>query len=77
MARLVEAYAARSVHRPGDPLSCRLGDERIAGRFAGFDPRGRLRLATAGSERILATADLVIESTAEGASGNGTEAADG
>ena len=55
---LVEAYRRRSVHHPGDPLRCRVGDEEVAGRFAGFDDRGRLRLATAGGERVLGAAEV-------------------
>lgn len=58
-ARLVEAYAARSAHRRGEPLVVRLGPERVAGRFAGFDPRGRLRLETAGGPRVFGSADML------------------
>ena len=56
---LVEVYRRRAVHRPGDLLQCRLGDEDVAGSFAGFDERGRLRLATDAGERVLGAAELM------------------
>ncbi len=58
---LVDAYRRRSVHRPGDHVRCRLGDEDVVGRFAGFDEHGRLRLATAAGERVLAAAEVIEE----------------
>lgn len=67
LAVVVAAYAARSAHRPGEAMSCRLGDERLEGRFLGFDGRGRLRLATAGGERVLASAELLAEEGAAAA----------
>lgn len=68
---LVEAYRRRSVHRPGDRLRCRLDEGDVTGSFAGFDERGRLRLATDGGERVLSAADLIPD-PGEGAAGAGT-----
>ena len=62
MATLVEAYRERSVHRLGDRLRCRLGDEVLTGSFTGFDDLGRLRLETRGGERVLGSAELLTES---------------
>lgn len=53
------AYAERSIHRPGDELRCRIGEEELGGRFGGFDRHGRLRLETADGERLLSTADAL------------------
>ncbi len=55
----VEGYRRLSVHRPGDLLRCRVGERRVEGRFAGFDPRGFLRLEGWQGEVLLASADLV------------------
>ena len=60
-AQVVAAYRRRSGHRPGEPLRCRLGDEEIHGRFAGFDERGLLRLETATGERRFGSAELLAE----------------
>lgn len=43
-AAAVADYGARSVHRPGDAMRCRSGEETLEGRFRGFDERGFLRL---------------------------------
>ena len=62
LAAVVEAYRSRSAHRPGEAMVCRLGDERLSGRFGGFDERGRLRLDTAAGPRLLACGELLQES---------------
>lgn len=62
-ADLVEAYRQRSVHRPGETMNCRVGDERLTGSFAGFDDVGRLRLDTPDGERLLGSAELLAEET--------------
>ncbi len=69
MAEVVAAYRERSAHRPGEAMSCRLGAERLDGRFAGFDDHGRLRLVTAAGERVLGSAELLSEDAAVGAAG--------
>ncbi len=53
------AWSARSVHRCGDELCVRAGDEVVRGRFAGFGDAGQLRLAVEGIEREFLAADLV------------------
>lgn len=54
-----ESYAAASVHRAGEALSCRTGNGTVEGRFRGFDERGFLRLETPAGERLLAAGELV------------------
>lgn len=64
LGTIIEAYRGRSVHRPGDRLSVRLGGERVTGRFAGFDEHGRLCLETSDGLRALSSADLLTEEAA-------------
>jgi BirA family biotin operon repressor/biotin-[acetyl-CoA-carboxylase] ligase len=61
LVEVIEAYRERSVHRPGDRLQCRLGDELVSGRFIDFDAMGRLRLETREGERSLGSAELLAE----------------
>lgn len=56
----VAGYREHTVHRPGDAVSCRVGDGVVEGRFVGFDERGRLLLERDGEELRL-TAGEVIE----------------
>jgi BirA family biotin operon repressor/biotin-[acetyl-CoA-carboxylase] ligase len=60
LAYAVEGYRELSVHRPGDVLSCRMGEQIVEGTFLGFDERGRLRL-NCGEEEILVASGEVIE----------------
>lgn len=59
-AYAVAAYRERTVHRPGDLLTCQVGEERVTGRFVGIDPEGRL-LLSAGGEEIRLSAGEIIE----------------
>jgi BirA family transcriptional regulator, biotin operon repressor / biotin---[acetyl-CoA-carboxylase] ligase len=52
------AYAEHSLHRPGDRLRCRSGEETVEGTFLGFDRRGFLRLEVAGRELHLAAGEV-------------------
>lgn len=55
----LDAYRACSVHREGDEVSCRIGGETVAGRFAGFDEGGRFRLETAAGLRTIASGEVI------------------
>lgn len=55
---LLRRYRELSAHQAGDPLSVQVGDERVEGRFAGFDGVGRLRLEVAGEERLVASGEV-------------------
>ena len=57
-AEVVADYRARSLHRPGEEMACRVGREVVRGCFLGFDPHGFLRLQVEGVERILAAGEL-------------------
>jgi BirA family biotin operon repressor/biotin-[acetyl-CoA-carboxylase] ligase len=60
----VAAYRERSVHRQGERLVCRAGEERVAGIFRGFDERGLLLLdvaGPAGERRLHLAAGEVVE----------------
>jgi BirA family biotin operon repressor/biotin-[acetyl-CoA-carboxylase] ligase len=76
LSAVVSDYRDRSLHRPGEPLRCRLGGEIVAGRFLGFDERGRLTLDTPEGERSLSSAELLLEGSAGDRMGRET-AADG
>lgn len=55
----LDAYRACTVHREGDEVSCRVGGETLAGRFAGFDDGGRFRLRTASGLRTIASGEVI------------------
>lgn len=57
----VGAYRQLSVHRPGDPIRCRIGGEVVEGAFAGFDDRGHLVLARDGEAVRVAAGEIVEE----------------
>ena len=63
LSQVVESYRELSVHRPGDVISCRIGEQVVEGTFLGFDERGRLRLERGGEggEEILVASGEVIE----------------
>lgn len=60
LASTVASYRELSVHRPGDAISCRIGEQVVEGTFLGFDERGRLRLDHR-DEEILVSSGEVIE----------------
>ncbi len=55
----LDAYRGCTVHREGDEVSCRVGGETLAGRFAGFDSGGRFRLRTASGLRMIASGEVI------------------
>ena len=63
LAYVVEGYRELSVHRPGDSISCRVGEQVVEGTFLGFDESGRLRLERHGEEgeEVLVASGEVIE----------------
>jgi biotin-(acetyl-CoA carboxylase) ligase len=56
----VERYRRSAIHRPGDPIACRVGEEVVEGTFLGFDDRGQLRLRRRGGEEMRVAAGEVI-----------------
>lgn len=63
LAHAVPAYRELSVHREGERLRCRTGDETVEGEFAGFDERGHLRLVCGGETILLAAGEIVEDRT--------------
>jgi BirA family biotin operon repressor/biotin-[acetyl-CoA-carboxylase] ligase len=63
-AYAVESYRERSVHREGDRLACRVGEETVEGAFRGFDEQGML-LLDSGGRRVRVSAGDVIEGKRE------------
>jgi biotin-(acetyl-CoA carboxylase) ligase len=62
LAYAVAAYRRLSIHRPGERMVCRIGDQEVAGTFGGFDESGRLRLvrpAAAGGELIVSAGEVI------------------
>lgn len=59
LAYAVESYRGLSVHQPGDPISCRIGEQVVEGTFLGFDERGRLRLDRGGEEILVASGEVI------------------
>lgn len=55
----VAEYTARSAHRAGDVLVCRLGEAILHGEFLGFDANGFLRLRGPAGERVLSAAEVI------------------
>jgi BirA family biotin operon repressor/biotin-[acetyl-CoA-carboxylase] ligase len=55
----VAAYRELIVHRPGDAISCRVGEGMVEGRFVGLDERGRLLLERDGEELRLAAGEVI------------------
>ena len=58
-ASAVESYRELSVHRSGDAISCRVGEQVVEGTFLGFDDRGRLRLDRHGEEILVASGEVI------------------
>lgn len=58
-AYAVERYRELAVHRPGDPLTCRVGEETLEGTFQGFDPQGFLILSDGSGERRIAAGEVI------------------
>lgn len=63
--QVAERFARWSVHRPGEPLRCRVAGDIWNGTFGGFDKRGFLRLVTSDGVRSISAGE-VIEVVGEG-----------
>lgn len=59
MADAVERYRELSVHSPGEPMRCRIGDELVDGTFRGFDDNGFLRLEIGDGERTVSAGEVI------------------
>jgi BirA family biotin operon repressor/biotin-[acetyl-CoA-carboxylase] ligase len=59
VAYAVESYRSWSIHRAGERLVCRTGDEVVDGTFLGFDERGFLLLESDGRELRLSAGEVI------------------
>ncbi len=57
-SEIVGRYRRLSLHRPGDMIRCRRGDDVVEGVFDGFDRHGFLRLLVGGEERLLTAGEV-------------------
>ncbi len=57
-AEVVDRYRRLSLHRPGDPLCCRVLGDELEGTFQGFDRNGFLRLRVGDEERLLTAGEI-------------------
>lgn len=55
----VSSYRDLLVHRPGEPISCRLGDRTVSGELAGITDEGRLILAHGGEKTVVSAGEVV------------------
>ena len=54
----VRRFAELTVHRVGEPLSCRDGERTVEGLFDGLEASGALRLRVAGELRVLHAGEI-------------------
>ncbi|HSS48642.1 MAG TPA: biotin--[acetyl-CoA-carboxylase] ligase [Thermoanaerobaculia bacterium] len=57
----VESYRALSIHRPGEPIVCRVGESVTTGTFMGFDALCRLLLESEGRVVPIASGEVIEE----------------
>lgn len=60
-AYAVESYRALSIHRPGEPIACRVGESVTLGTFVGFGDSGRLLLESEGRVVPIASGEVIEE----------------
>ena len=49
-----------TLHSPGDPITCVVGERTISGQWLGIDDSGRARLQTPNGETTIAAGDLIV-----------------
>lgn len=59
MGYAAAAWRELSVHRPGDPMTCRTADGEVEGTFEGLDDQGRLVLRSGGRELRLSSGEVI------------------
>jgi len=53
-------WRSLSVHRPGDRITCVLGDRTIEGAWSGIDEHGRALLRDGGETVRVSAGDLIL-----------------
>jgi BirA family biotin operon repressor/biotin-[acetyl-CoA-carboxylase] ligase len=59
MSYAAAAWRELSVHRPGDPMTCRTADGEVEGTFEGLDDQGRLVLRSGGRPLRLSSGEVI------------------
>ena len=57
----VARYREHSIHREGERIVCRVGDETLEGTFTGFDEQGHLCLRKDGEELRISAGEVIEE----------------
>lgn len=58
--QILQEWRALTIHAPGDPITCVIGERTIAGQWIGIDDFGRARLQTPKGEITVAAGDLIL-----------------
>jgi BirA family biotin operon repressor/biotin-[acetyl-CoA-carboxylase] ligase len=53
-------WRALAIHKPGDPITCVLGERTVAGAWAGIDEHGRALLRGAEGMQAISAGDLIL-----------------
>ncbi|HUP46060.1 MAG TPA: biotin--[acetyl-CoA-carboxylase] ligase [Thermoanaerobaculia bacterium] len=59
-SRVLEAWRELTVHQPGDPITCVVGDRTVSGTWMRIDDQGRAILRTSDGELAVAAGDLIV-----------------
>lgn len=59
-ARVLEQWRELTVHQPGDPITCLVGERTVSGSWVGIDDHGRAVLRTPDGEVAVAAGDLIV-----------------
>jgi BirA family biotin operon repressor/biotin-[acetyl-CoA-carboxylase] ligase len=57
---ILEDWRSLSIHQTGDPIRCLVGDDVIAGNWAGLDPDGHAMLDKDGEPVRISAGDLIV-----------------
>ena len=58
--QVLAAWRSMTVHRPGDHVSCVVGEKTVAGKWAGIDSDGRAVLRTPAGDLTVSAGDLIV-----------------
>ncbi len=59
--RVIGEWRKRAVHRPGERITCLLGDRSVSGTWAGIDEQGRALLRQGESVTAISAGDIIVE----------------
>ena len=58
--RVLEEWRARSIHKPGDRITCVIGERTIIGTWSGIDEDGRALLHSGEQTIAVSAGDLIL-----------------